>query len=84
MRQIADIPNPNFKISIFSFNQKYLMKFEQGNLEQTYKISEFDAPNGLDSIKKIMVNEAFLSYVTEQFMVMRQRFNQLIEVEFAC
>ena len=42
MRVIAEIPHPQIKISIFYMNQKYIIKFEMYNLEQTYKLSELD------------------------------------------
>jgi hypothetical protein len=42
MRVIGEIPHEHMKITIFYMNQKYLLKFENNGLEQTYKISEFD------------------------------------------
>ena len=35
MRIIAELPHPDFKISILNMNQKYIVKIEQGTLEQT-------------------------------------------------
>ena len=45
MRVIKEITKPNYRITIFNWNGKYLIKFEQGDLEQTFKISEFDVIN---------------------------------------
>ena len=42
MRILAEIPHPDCKISVFYMNQKYIVKFEKGNFEQSYKISELD------------------------------------------
>ena len=42
MRVIAELPHPECKISIFSMNQKYIVKFEQGTFEQSYKLAELD------------------------------------------
>jgi hypothetical protein len=42
MRVIKEIIYSNCKVSIFYMNQKYIIKFEQGNLEQAYKLSEID------------------------------------------
>lgn len=42
MRVVKEIPHPNCKITVFSWNDKYIIKFEKGSLEQTYKISEWD------------------------------------------
>jgi hypothetical protein len=42
MRVVREIVHPDFKITIFSWNNRYLIKLEQGLLEQTYKISALD------------------------------------------
>ena len=42
MRVVREIPNAEFKITIFSWNNRYLIKLEQGLLEQTFKVSELD------------------------------------------
>ncbi len=39
---IKEIPHDKYKISIFSWNNKYIIKLEYGQLEQTYKVSEWD------------------------------------------
>jgi hypothetical protein len=44
MRVIAELPHPDCKITIFSMNQKYIIKLEKGIFEQIYKISELDIP----------------------------------------
>ena len=41
MRIIAELPHPEFKISILNMNQKFIVKIEQGTLEQSYKIPEW-------------------------------------------
>ena len=40
MRVVADIPNPHVKITLHSYNGKYILKLEKANLEQIYKIEE--------------------------------------------
>lgn len=42
MRVVREISHPQFKITIFSWNNRYLVKLEQGLLEQTFKVSELD------------------------------------------
>jgi hypothetical protein len=42
MRIVGEIPHNECKITIFAWNNKYLIKLEKGALEQTFKISEFD------------------------------------------
>ena len=45
MRIIDTIEHPIMRISIFQMNQKYIVKFELGTLEQSYKFSELDIIN---------------------------------------
>jgi hypothetical protein len=57
-------------------NQKYIVKFEQGTLEQSYKLSELDlSGGGVNEIFQI-IDEAFISTVVERFKVMRSDFAQ--------
>lgn len=71
MRIIAEIPHPDCKISVFYMNQKYIVKFEKGNLEQSYKISELDyIITGIDDIKKV-INESFITSVLIRFQQMQ-------------
>lgn len=74
MRVLAELPHPDCKISIFGMNQKFIIKFEQGNLEQSYKIAEADVLNGVNGIFEIL-DEQFISKVLENFSAMRTNFN---------
>ena len=78
MRVVAEIPTEDFRITVFSWNSKYLVKFERGNYEQTYKVSEMDL-TGDDDIKNLIKDEAFLSTVRERFVLMSKDFNAGIE-----
>ena len=74
MRTIAELPHPNCKITIFGMNQKYIIKFEQGNLEQSYKIAEVDIVNGVNGIFEIL-DDTFINSVLANFQTMRSSFN---------
>ena len=74
MRVIAELPHPDCKITIFSMNQKYIIKLEKGVFEQIYKISELDVPDGVDGVFKIL-NDDFLKNAAERFNEMRLDFN---------
>lgn len=75
MRIIAELPHPACKISIFSMNQKYIIKFEQGTLEQSYKLSELDlSGGGVNEIFQI-IDEEFIATVIERFKAMRSDFS---------
>lgn len=73
MRVVAELPHPDCKISIFSMNRKFLIKFEQGTLEQTYKISEIDIVNGINGVFEIL-DEEFITSVVAKFAEMRKDF----------
>ncbi len=75
MRVIAELPHPECKITLFNMNQKYIIKFEQGTLEQSYKLSEIDLTGGgVNEIFQIL-DEAFISSVVERFKLMRTDFS---------
>jgi len=74
MRVIAELPHPECKITIFSMNQKYIVKFEQGTLEQSYKLAEMDlSGGGVNDVFEIL-DEAFITTVIERFKLMRTDF----------
>jgi hypothetical protein len=50
MRVVREIPHPDIKITIFHWNNRYLIKLEAGAFEQTYKISEFDIASEEDVV----------------------------------
>ncbi|GAA4090035.1 hypothetical protein [Mucilaginibacter panaciglaebae] len=73
MRVIAELPHPDFKITIFSMNQKFIVKMERGVLEQTYKIAEMDLTDGVNSVFEIL-DEEFLKSVAARFVEMGTEF----------
>ena len=71
MRVIAELPHPECKISIFAMNQKYIVKFEQGTFEQSYKLAELDlSGGGVNDVFEIL-DEEFIASVIDRFKVMR-------------
>ncbi|WP_304516527.1 hypothetical protein [Cecembia rubra] len=42
MRVVKEFTKADIRISIYNWNNKFLIKFEQGPLEQTFKVSEMD------------------------------------------
>jgi len=73
MRIIAELPHPEFKISIFNMNRKFIVKIEQGSLEQSYKVSEMDITDGVNSVFELL-DEEFLNTVAARFGEMRKDF----------
>ena len=76
MRVIADIPHPDLKITLFTWNNKYLIKLERGMLEQTYKVSELDV-TGVDDVRRLL-DEEFLTGVLRRFDEMHDAFYQAL------
>lgn len=74
MRIVASIPHPKFTISIFSMNDKYLLKFEAGPMEQTYKLAHTDV-SGIEGVKKL-VDDVFLEKVRANFNEMYLSFKE--------
>jgi hypothetical protein len=74
MRVVAEIPNPDMKITVFSWNGKYLIKLEKGPLEQTFKVDEMDV-TGADDVRQ-MLDETFLQQALARFRDMRQDLQQ--------
>ncbi len=70
MRVVAEIPHHACKITVFSWNSKYIIKLEQGPLEQTYKISELDVA-GEEDIKNILQGK-FMEEALIRFKEMEQ------------
>ncbi len=65
MRIIKEIPTPNYKITLFAWNNRYIIKIEQGLLEQTFKVNEFDIIDENDIEK--MLDETFIRQALERF-----------------
>jgi len=75
MRIIAELPHPDFKISILNMNNKFIVKIEQGSMEQTYKIAEADVVDGVNGVFELL-DEAFLKTVATRFTDMRKDFKE--------
>lgn len=77
MRTVAEIPHSDFKITVFAWNNKYIIKLEKGNYEQTYKVSEMETSGDAD-ILKIINDESFILNAKERFKGMNQSLNEAL------
>lgn len=68
MRFVQDIPHPHFRIGLYAWNNKYIVKIDAGLYEQTYKVSELDVSD-LDAVTTLL-DEAFLNQVAVRFREM--------------
>lgn len=77
MRVVKELTQEEVRISIFSWNNKYILKFELGPMEQTFKLSEMDVleESDLDAFLK----GVFFEKVRERFDEMGKSFRSLLE-----
>jgi len=68
MRIIDSIPHESMSISIFQMNDKYMVKFEAGPMEQTFKFS-IEEMKSVDNLKT--------KITTEFIEITRKRFNEM-------
>lgn len=77
MRVIKEFSEKGIRISLFSWNNKYLLKFEQGMVEQTFKVSEMDVSNEDDL--SIFWSETSLLTMQKRFDEMHQSLRNQLE-----
>ncbi|HYG20802.1 MAG TPA: hypothetical protein VD816_17815 [Ohtaekwangia sp.] len=77
MRVVGEIPHPACKITIFAWNNRYLIKLETGMLEQTFKVNQYDLA-GEEDLKKV-VDEAFIQEALGRFEDMARSLNQAVD-----
>lgn len=69
MRLIKDIPHERYKIQLFNYNSKYIVKVELGQFEQSFKIGELDV-NSLEEVER-MITPELLNNALNRFVQMR-------------
>jgi hypothetical protein len=77
MRVLKEIQRPQCKVTVFQWNEKYLLKLEKGPLEQTFKISEMDLSSEAD-LEEIL-NEEFMQKANERFTEMMQALQKAMQ-----
>lgn len=77
MRVIDTIPHPSMSIQILIWNNKYIVKFEAGPMEQHFKFPLEDIPS-IEHLKNI-INADFIEKVRKRFNDMYQ---QLMDINF--
>lgn len=72
MRVVGEISHPSCRITLLSWNNRYLIKLEQGILEQTYKIDQFDITSEADLPR--LLDEHFINECISRFDEMGKSF----------
>ncbi|MES2965679.1 MAG: hypothetical protein V4760_17490 [Bdellovibrionota bacterium] len=70
MRILGQIPHPDAVISLFSWNGKFIVKFEQGLCEQVFKFEHLDFESEAEFRSKI--DAGFIASVIDGFSAMRK------------
>lgn len=66
MRVLGTLPkHPKIATTIFQMNDKYIIKFEAGNMEQVFKLNQTEVA-GLEAIDQLLT-EDFIKKVLERF-----------------
>ncbi len=68
MRIVGEIPHDVCKITLFSWNNRYLIKLELGLLEQTFKVNQFDITSEAELYK--IVDDSFIKEAINRFQDM--------------
>ena len=69
MRLVKDIAHERYKIQIFQYNSKYILKIELGQFEQIFKIGETDV-EGLNEVENMITHDLLKNSLT-RFIEMR-------------
>lgn len=77
MRIVHQIPNPHCKITIFQWNNRYIIKLELDHLEQTFKIDQFNLTSE-DELLKIL-DEGFIQEAISRFSSMDESLYQALK-----
>jgi hypothetical protein len=75
MRVIGELPNDFCKISLFQWNEKYLVKFELGLYEQTFKIDEYEVAD-VEELKSL-ISDDFIKKVMQRFDDMHKDWGEI-------
>lgn len=70
MRVVGEIHHPECKITLLSWNNRYLVKIEQGFFEQTFKINVTDLTS--DEDLTALVDEQFIAECLDRFPKMHE------------
>ncbi|MBC8152835.1 MAG: hypothetical protein H7Z72_07990 [Bacteroidetes bacterium] len=68
MRYLQEIPHAHFRIGLYAWNNKFILKIESGPYEQTYKVSEMDVAS--PEAVLLLLDEPFLAQIGERFRAM--------------
>lgn len=79
MRWLKDIPHERYRIQVFQYNDKFIVKIELGQFEQLFKINSSDL-SGLEEVEKMVTNK-LLSNSLHRFISMRDDWEEAFQTK---
>ncbi len=77
MRIVNEIVHPSCKITVYHWNNRYIVKLEQQELEQTFKVNALDLEGESDVNR--LVNPDFINECLDRFNSMREQLYRSLE-----
>jgi hypothetical protein len=77
MRVVKELIREEIRVSIFSWNNKYILKYELGPMEQTFKLSEMDVLE--EAELDAFLEGDFFELVKVRFKEMGESFRRQLE-----
>jgi hypothetical protein len=81
MRIVREMQLDTYNVTVFHWNNKYLIKFEDGSIEQTYKASALDFTSDLELLQ-LLEDEEFMHSVNENFASMSKNLGKALRKIF--
>ena len=77
MRVIKEIAHPEYRTTIFQWNNKYIIKLETPMMEQTYKIDQFELASDEEAVQ--LLDSTFMKQAMQRFEQMSVDFGEAVK-----
>jgi hypothetical protein len=77
MRIVAEIPHPQYKITLFHHNSKYTLQIESELCTQSYQFRESPWLTSPDTLVKAVLHKSILEAIDNQFHTMHPLLEKL-------
>ncbi len=77
MRVLRDFTTQGAKVTLFQWNNRYLIKIELGPFEQTFKVDEFDFADDSEVVE--LIDETFVAEAIARFPEMARSLGEAQE-----
>lgn len=76
MRIVKELSKPPLKITFYHWNNRYLIKLEQGPFEQTFKVDQFELAS--EQQLEQLLTDSFLAQAKHRFDEMAQSLGEAL------